>query len=179
MPTDHELEMQQIERETKLQQLEIAKQQNADYREKKAAKEQLMRTRVEMSEQENAEKERRQNICRHKTGGEGKDGWLRGDGSKGYSVTHQVLPTGEYYMFCNRCGKEWHHPMWQVKFEILATNMTSMTRTQYNRKVAEYDEVFGWDHAYTKVMEASRFTIPKLEAIKMDKVKFAPEAVAV
>ena len=171
-------ELEALQLEEAMQRLELTKQQVQAFREEQQNRARVSKIRVEASAAEEAERKRRQGICKHKTGGKGKPGFLYGDGAKGYSISHQVLPTGEYYMMCIRCQKEWHHPMWQVKFEILDHGQTEMKRSEYDQQVREYQEALELDHPYTELAEASRFRIPRLDNIEMSKVKFKPEDAA-
>lgn len=170
-------EMEQLDLEVKRQTLEMTRQKVAEFNEKEEEKRRITRIRMVAIEKEQEERERRQNACRHKTGGKGKPGFLHGDGAKGYCVAQQVLPTGEVYLLCTRCQKEWHHPQWLVKIDVYNTGTTTMTKSGWDKMLAEYNEAMQWDHPYTETAEASQFKIPLLDRIDVSKVKLAPEEV--
>src|SRR6267378_2167396 len=158
------------------QRLEMTKQQVNEFKEKEADKERIRRIRVDAVKKEKQETERRQRQCRHKTGGKGKPGFLHGDGAKGFCVGQIALPTGELYLLCSRCQKEWHHPTWIVKIEVYNTGNTAMTQSQYDRMLTEYNEALNWDHPYTEMMEASQFKVPLLDMIDIKKIPLAKES---
>lgn len=170
-------EIKQLQLEEQRQRLEMTRQQVAEFNEKQEDRKRVTRIRVEAVKKEAEETQRRQKQCRHKTGGKGKPGFLHGDGAKGYCVGQIALPTGELYMLCSRCQKEWHHPSWIVKTEVYNTGKTTMTQSRFDRMEIEYNEALNWDHPYTEMMEASQFKIPMLEMIDVKKIPFAKEEV--
>lgn len=172
-------EIKQLELEEKRVRLQVTRQEVAAFHEKESEKARITKIRVEAVQREREEAERRHRACKHKTGGKGKPGFLHGDGAKGYCVGQTVLPTGELYMTCSRCQKEWHHPSWIMKIEVVNTGKTTMTRTRYERMEADYNEALNWDHPYTEMMEASQFKIPLLERIDVTKIPFAKEEATV
>lgn len=169
----HEELLKEYELKNAIKRLKISEQEIIEFEEKEANKARVTRIRVEAMRQEDAERQRRQNACAHKTGGKGKEGFLQGDGSHGYTVAHHTLPTGEHYMLCTRCQKEWHHPLWMVKLEVFNTKKTEMTKAQYAKLEAEYATVFAYGHEYTVDGEASLFRIPLLDRIDVSKIMSA------
>lgn len=169
----HEQKLKELEMKNALMRLKISEQEVIEFEEKEANKARITTIRVEAMRQEAAERERRQKACAHKTGGKGKDGFLQGDGTHGYTIAHQTLPTTEHYMFCLRCQKEWHHPLWIVKLEVFNTNKTEMTKARYAELEAEYAKVYEWGHEYTVDSEASLFRIPRLDRIDVPKIMSA------
>jgi len=56
-----------------------------------------------------AQRDAQQSNCNHKKGGTGSEAFLRGQGdSPYYSIIKHKLPSGQYMVLCQRCGKEWH-----------------------------------------------------------------------
>jgi ribosomal protein L21 len=99
-----------------------------------------------------AEDERIKGFCRHNTGGRDRAGWWQGSGEIfGRSVSKQLLPTGETYIICCRCTREWHHPNWIFKYypgfgdEKLSMRMAvvkgAIPLEQYDRVLNEYNEM--------------------------------------
>lgn len=80
-------------------------------------------------------------------------------------------------MICTRCQREWHHPTWIVKREVYDTGKTTMTKSRYDRMLAEYNEALGWDHPYTEITESARFKVPMLDMIDINKIPLAKEEV--
>lgn len=168
-------EIKQLQLEEQRQRLEMTRQQVSEFNEKQEEKKRVTKIRVQAVKMEREEESRRQKQCRHKTGGKGKPGFLHGDGAKGYCVGQIVKPTGELYMLCSRCQKEWRHPSWVVKIEVYDTGKTTMTRSQYDRMLDEYNTALNWDHPYTEMQEASQFKVPLLDMIDVKKIPFAEE----
>jgi hypothetical protein len=171
----HEEQLKAIELQTAKMRMKIAQNEILEFEEKEENKARVAKIRVEAMRQEAAETNRRQTACKHKTGGKGKPGFLQGDGRHGYSVGHMVLPTGELYVMCIRCQKEWHHPNWLVKIEVYNTGKTTMTKARYHKLLAEYNEVLEWSHELTETAEASRFVVPLLDRIDVSKIQMAAE----
>lgn len=165
-------ELKAIQLEEAKIRLEVAKAQAQEFREKEENKKRVSAIRVEAVKREQEENERRQKVCKHKTGGKGKAGFVNGDGTHGYTVLPCVLPTGELYLTCTRCQREWHHPAWTVKMEVFSSynKKTSMTKERYQKQLKEYEEALQWDHEYTEMMEASLFRIPALDQINVPKI---------
>jgi hypothetical protein len=175
MPEDDK-ELREIELETAKIKQEIAKEDVRKFREQQADRERITRIRVIAVEKEAATNRERQEKCLHKTGGKGRQGFLRGDGRHGYCVGTLVLPTKEVYYLCSRCQKEWHHPMWVVKMQVYATGKTTVTKAQWDKMLKEYSEASQYDHPYTEMTEASLFNIPLLDKIDVSKIPLAEEA---
>lgn len=172
---DIDRELKELELEQRRQALQMTKQQVQQFNEEQENRERVTRIRSIAVEKEQEERERRQRACRHKTGGKGKQGFLQGDGAKGYCVGTLVLPMGEVYYLCSRCQKEWHHPNWIRKIEVLNTGKSKMTKSQFDKMLKEYEEAANWDHPYTEAAEASQFEVPLLKRIDPNKIPFAAE----
>lgn len=55
------------------------------------------------------QRELQQENCNHRKGGTGAEAFLTGQGdSSYYSVIKHRLPCNQYFVLCQRCGKEWH-----------------------------------------------------------------------
>lgn len=55
------------------------------------------------------QRELQQDNCNHRKGGTGAEAFLTGQGdSSYYSVIKHRLPCNQYFVLCQRCGKEWH-----------------------------------------------------------------------
>lgn len=167
---DIKRQIAEVELETAKRTLKVRMAENLEFEEKEANRARVTKIRVEAMLAEKRESERRQRACLHKTGGKGKEGFLAGDGEQGYSVAPVVLPTGELYMICLRCQKEWHHPAWLVKIEVYNTRSTTMTKARYAEIEKEYAEATGWGHKLTNVAEASQFRIPLLDRINVPQI---------
>lgn len=166
-------QIKQVELQTARMNLKLSQQSLIEFEEKEDNKARITKIRVEAMQKEAEEHKRRQNACKHKTGGKGKAGFLSGDARHGYSVIHLVLPTTEAYVMCLRCQREWHHPNWTIKMEIFHTGNTEMTRAQYDKQLAGYAEAMEWGHELTEASEASLFTIPLLQRIDASQVPLA------
>ena len=55
-----------------------------------------------------ASRERLQKICTHKKGGRGPGAVMNGQGQDDqFAIIKHVLPSGRYFILCQRCGGEW------------------------------------------------------------------------
>jgi hypothetical protein len=175
-----------------MQAAEVSLDKSAAENEKyKSAKEQELRqwkVRMQDIKRAEVEQERIQKLCRHFTGGQGRQGFYAGADEAGYgrSVSRNVLPTSELYGLCFRCGKEWHHPNWIVRYfegqsEPMSLRMAVVKGlfplAEYDKMVAEYADMLTWkartfDGEAGEYPAASLFKIPQLEQ------RFAEETAA-
>lgn len=153
-----ELELVQLE-QAKMA-LELTKRQVQEFKDKEFDDARKREVRAEAIVKERQEIANLRSICKHKTGGRGKKGFFSGDGSHGYCVTTQQLPTKEIYFMCFRCQKEWHMPK---KGDVVSG---VLTMEQYRKQVAEYNEVAQWDKPYFdggEICASVLFNIPALD----------------
>jgi hypothetical protein len=121
-----------------------------------------MENRVRDIEAEREKTESEQRSCAHNTGGRGLEGILNGDGFiYGSSTGGFVLPTGELYFLCCRCGKEWHRPSKRAVIE------GRMSLAAYRKQEQEFVAVSrlrreSYAPSNGEWCAASQFTIPKL-----------------
>lgn len=55
------------------------------------------------------QREMQQDNCNHRKGGTGAEAFLTGQGGDAnYAVIKHKLPCNQYFVLCQRCGKEWH-----------------------------------------------------------------------
>lgn len=170
---EYDKQLREIELQTARMTLKVRQAELIEFEEKEANKARVTKIRVEALQKEQMERERRQKACAHKTGGKGKPGFLQGDGRHGYSIGYQVLPTGELYVLCLRCQKEWHHPAWVVKLEVYSTGKTEMTKARYEQMEKEYAMVMDWGHELTETNESSQFRVPLLDRINVSQIMSA------
>jgi|ERR1017187_5884516 hypothetical protein len=170
-------QIKQLQLEEARQRLVVTKRQVQEFNEKEADAERVTKIRVESIKRQKEEEGRRQNACRHKTGGKNKQGFINGDGAKGYCVASHVLPTKEVYYMCTRCQREWHHPDWIRAIDILNTGKSAMTQSQYDKMLSEYQQAAQFDHPYTETTESALFNIPLLERVRtsLKSIPFAKE----
>jgi hypothetical protein len=116
--------------------------------------------------------------CRHMTGGEGRGGFFAGDGALyGSATSVQGLPTGEYYILCCRCQREFHDPSicscgylnrnpdFPTKRRVIEGKCTI---ADYDQAKREYVEALNWTRKSFgplngEYQTASTFRIPALE----------------
>lgn len=153
---------------------EMVEHQNEQFRTAKDERVRMRQIGVENAELERAKVMEQQLGCAHKTGGEGLAGIFSGDGSiYGSSTTLLVLPTGEQYVLCFRCQKEWHRPSKRAVVE------GKMSLDEYKRLEREYVDACRWPRkSFAPVngepCAASLFNLPALRAREAkDNVDFA------
>lgn len=111
-----ELELKKIELEQKKQEIEYRKYDLALKKEDFEKLQAHRRQQIEVSQQKMmalrnfmADRARRQTQCNHRKGGVGPEALILGQGSSAmYSIIKHKLPSGNYFVICSRCGKEWH-----------------------------------------------------------------------
>ena len=137
--------------------------QVSEYQKLKVEKQNKRDATVAAEVAQRARIEEEQSGCAHKTGGMDYAGYWNGDGSLYGSCTsvHQ-LPTGEVYIICFRCQKEWHMPS---KRAVLNGELSL---ADYYEQEKEYREALRWKRtAFQGVAgewcAASQFRIPALE----------------
>ncbi len=94
----------------------------------------------------------RQAHCNHRKGGVGAEAVLKGEGQSAMAcVIKHILPSGKYFVLCQRCGKEWHpdltplqnsgikqvHTPGYFKALQLTTNNTSSGSSRFDFAVAD------------------------------------------
>jgi len=98
-----------LEREEKMLDLEIKREQVASIKAKRSAKLDEARAKNLATRQFLAQREAIQKNCNHRKGGIGAESVMRGQGTDAmYAVFKHKLPNGRYFVLCSRCGKEWH-----------------------------------------------------------------------
>lgn len=143
---------------------QLIEEQNNQYEEVKLERKRKAVQRNTDIQNENNDRDRKHAICNHKSGGKGLAGLFNGDGSQGYSVSTQMLPTGEMYHLCVRCFKEWHLP----KRRDVINGV--ITLDQFTAQIAQFNEVASWDkRLFGDSMAASvTFNIPALNMQRME-----------
>jgi hypothetical protein len=109
--TNQELTAESIrlDNEMKALDLELKRDQVSKIRAQIETKRELARTRNESIRQYLAQRDAQQANCNHLKGGMGPDAFMRGMGdSPYYAVIKHKLPSNQYMVLCQRCGKEWH-----------------------------------------------------------------------
>lgn len=176
-PTDQlaaiQLEIATVQLEEARQRLELTKHNVQQFKDSQEHYARMQAHRKQVIEQNTADRLRTQKRCKHKTGGQNREGFFNGDGEHGYCVNKQQLPTGEWYCLCLRCQKEWHDPVWTVKIEFLTLGKVSMTRAQFDKLREEFEETWNWPAKDLQPSEASLFRIPRLDMIDVEKLEFA------
>jgi hypothetical protein len=101
-------EAEQIELRYKQLQIEELEERIADRRDQKERMAAHRERQVADFKKGEAERLRRQAICRHRKGG--KDNRFAQGNAQNYSVNMNTYPTGRMVIFCTRCGKEVEKP---------------------------------------------------------------------
>lgn len=102
-------ELKALELEEKRLDLELKREAVALHRGRRQA--QLEATQQKMQSLRNfiAQRAAQQAKCNHRKGGIGPEALINGEGSSPmYCVIKHRLPSGNYFVICSRCGKEWH-----------------------------------------------------------------------
>ncbi len=145
------------------QELEVAEHQNREFQDKKEERIRQAKNKTVIIEVEAERIRNEQASCKHKSGGKGRSGFFAGDGKQGFAVSTQRLPTGEVYMLCMRCQREWHLP---PKRDVLDGRMLL---AEYRQKEREYHEAMSWEKPLFstdsgEIPGSIQFRIPLLEA---------------
>lgn len=149
--------LRKLEREA-----EMVEHQNVKFQEDKEERARKMKLRTDDIEAERQKIANEQAGCRHMTGGSGLAGFFSGDGSiYGSSTSVLELPTGERYILCFRCQREWHRPSKRAVID------GKLTLAQYQAEAEEFEKMLrvprkSFDALNGEFCAASKFTIPKL-----------------
>lgn len=163
------LDRTQIEQRTAIMKLrreemeyDLAKTAVEKHKDEVEERRRKMENRVRDIQAERERIEGEQASCAHNTGGRGLEGILNGDGFiYGSSTGGFVLPTGELYFLCCRCGKEWHRPSKRAVIE------GKLSLAAYRKQEQEFVAVSrlrreSYAPSNGEWCAASQFTIPKL-----------------
>ena len=107
-----ELEAAKVDLETKRMLLEKAKQDVAEFANRKENKASQLKGRGRELAAGIRNRRAKQASCNHRQGGKGLKALQTGQGQDvNYSVAKHVLPTGDTMIRCSRCGKTWIPPL--------------------------------------------------------------------
>jgi len=136
--------------------------QNQKFEDDEETRKRMLKQRMDDIESTQARVRHEQSRCRHMTGGMDKPGFFNGDGDKYGTCTALLkLPTGEVYVLCFRCQKEWHMPSKRdvIDGKISLAQFVILSK-EYNAAMAWPRKSFApWNG---EICEASQFHIPKL-----------------
>jgi hypothetical protein len=105
-------ELSALELEEKALDLEIKRETVAKIRSQRNAKLEEARSKILATMQFLMQRKMNQANCNHRKGGIGAEAVMRGQGSDAmYAVIKHKLPSGKYFVLCQRCGAEWHPPV--------------------------------------------------------------------
>ena len=109
---DMELEFKRLEIEAKKLELLDIRDRVDDRQMKRDNKDQRLRANGQVIDNNQRQREAAQTQCNHKKGGNGLQGYMRGQGDDPqYSIfSHQFL-NGDVWVRCLRCGKWWKPPV--------------------------------------------------------------------
>jgi hypothetical protein len=97
--------------DVELKRLELEERREAQQKRyaKKATQKAELEAKMRAIALELARRETIQRGCNHKKGGVGKEAVIHGQGTdENYSLLKHQLPTGDWFIQCQRCGGEWY-----------------------------------------------------------------------
>jgi TolA-binding protein len=137
-----ELELKQLEIKAKKAELQDLEERLQERELKRDNKRQRSTTNGATLEQIKRGFEATQSRCNHKKGGNGADGIIGGQGDDSqFCVLKHVMPWGDTWIRCLRCGKTWKPPikeqfMFDEKGKVIPNG--KYNEAQYNKAVADY-----------------------------------------